>query len=130
MSIYNNPNLMATKLSTFSKRLSYKELKFIASEIGLPPPPAPVVPYGSKIVEIIENNSPNNISAMAHKWLSIFRTLSPENALIVKSKLNLFGVSTTTPPPPPSRQYKHPLNKKSTRKTSGRRRKTHKNKRK
>jgi len=129
MSIYNNPNLMATKLSTFSKRLSYKELKFIASEIGLPPPPAPVVPYGSKIIEIIENNSPNNISAIAHKWLSIFRQLSPENAFIVKSKLNLFPVSTT-PPPPPSRQYTHPLNKKRTRKTSRHHRKTHKNKRK
>jgi hypothetical protein len=121
-----NADSMAHKLYVIFDKLSGKEIKFIASEIGLSPPPAPVVPYGSKIVE--DNSSVN--MTLAHKWLSVFRTLSPENASIVKSKLNPFNVSTTTPPPPPSRQYTHPLNKKSTRKTSRHHRKTHKNKRK
>ena len=121
-----NENSTATKLAFLLDKLSYQEIKFVASEIGLPPPPAPVIPYGSKIVE---NNSSVNMT-LAHKWLSVFRTLSPETALILKSKLNPFNVSTTTPPPPPSRQYTHPLNKKRTRKTSRHHRKTHKNKRK
>jgi hypothetical protein len=73
--------------------------------------------------ESAANFVPPKKTYMTQPVIDDLRKLSPAELQFIK---NTFIPGPRTP----LRQYTHPLNKKSTRKTSGHRRKTHKNKRK
>jgi hypothetical protein len=101
------------------RHLSPEEIQHVAIETGIILYP-PVVPYGSTSEALFA--APKKTRA-AQEVIDDLRKLSPPELQFIKNTL-IPAAST------PLRQYTHPLNKKSTRKTSGRRRKTHKNKRK
>ena len=109
----------AQKLLQQIRRLSPEEFQFFASETGIILPP-PIVPYGSTSEPLF---GALKKTRNAQEAIDDFRSLSPGEVQFIK---NQFIPAASTP----LRQYTHPLNKKRTRKTSGRRRKTLKNKRK
>lgn len=101
------------------QRLSPEEFQFFASETGIILPP-PIIPYGSTSESLF---GALKKTRKAQEAIDDFRSLSPGEVQFIKNK---FIPAASTP----LRQYTHPLNKKRTRKTSGRRHKTLKNKRK
>jgi len=111
-------SLAAVSVQDDIRRLLPEEIQHVNAETGI---------LDELRLRLSPENAANHVppkkTRAAQEVIDDLRKLSPSELQFIK---NTFIPGPRTP----LRQYTHPLNKKSTRKTSGRRRKTHKNKRK